>query len=293
MSATTLHRLDLYTRVCERASALVIREYSTSFGAASRLLEPRVRRHVANIYALVRVADEVVDGASDEAGMSRAEAARALDELEAQTDLALERGYCTNPIVHAFARSAREVGFGRELTEPFFASMRADLEQAEHDPESFTRYVYGSAEVIGLMCLQAFLLGHSRSEPQLLELRAGARALGAAFQKVNFLRDLADDYEALGRSYFPQVHVASFSEADKARILDDIDSDLRVSRAALPLLPPGSRRAVCLAHSLFAELARRLRGTPARDILAARLSVPTPVKARLALEAAAGRMPRA
>jgi len=293
LSNTSLQRLDIYTRVCERAAALVIREYSTSFGAASRLLEPGVRRHVANIYALVRVADEVVDGASDDAGLTPEQAAVALDELEAQTDLALERGYCTNPIVHAFARTAREVGFGRELTAPFFASMRADLEQAVHDPESFTRYVYGSAEVIGLMCLRAFLVGHSRSDEQMLELQAGARALGAAFQKVNFLRDLADDYQALGRSYFPDVDVETFSEDDKTRILDDIDSDLRVSRAALPLLPPGSRKAVCLAQSLFAELARRLRATPARDILAARLSVPTPVKVRLAAAAAAGRMPRA
>lgn len=288
-----MNRLDLYTRVSERAAAVVITEYSTSFGLASRLLAPGIRRQVANIYALVRVADEVVDGASDDAGLDPAEAGRALAELERQTEHALSVGYCTNPIVHAFAATARAVGFGTELTGPFFESMRADLSATEHDAASFDRYVYGSAEVIGLMCLHSFLVGESRSAAEQDTLRAGARALGAAFQKVNFLRDLSDDYESLGRSYFPDVDVVAFTEEEKHRILDNIDTDLRVSRAALPLLPPSSRRAVILAHSLFAELARRLRATPADRILRARVSVPTPVKLRLAASAVAGRMPSA
>lgn len=286
-------RLDLYTRVCEQAAAVVIRQYSTSFGAAARLLPVPVRRHISNIYALVRVADEVVDGASADAGLNPVLAGRALDELEAQTDEAIAAGYSTNPIVHAFATTAREVGFASELTRPFFASMRADLTEVVHDPDSFSAYVYGSAEVIGLMCLEAFLVDHPRTPQQRVELTAGARALGAAFQKINFLRDLGDDYEALGRSYFPHVDVDGFSERDKVAILDDIDSDLRVSMASLPLLPAQSRRAVCLAQSLFTELARRLRATPASDIVTVRVSVPTAVKARLVAEAMAGRMPRA
>lgn len=285
-------RLDLYTRVSDQAAALVIRRYSTSFGVASRLLPVRVRRHICNLYALVRVADEIVDGVSGDAGLAAAEAGTLLDELEMQTERAINTGYSTNPIVHAFAVSARALGFGRELTKPFFTSMRADLTQVVHDADSFDAYVYGSAEVIGLMCLRAFLVGHERTPQQQADLAAGARALGAAFQKVNFLRDLAEDHEALGRSYFPQVVVEHFTEEDKMAILDDIDSDLRVSRGALPLLPSESRRAVCLAQSLFAELARRLRATPASEILQARLSVPTPVKLRLAVVAAVGRMPR-
>lgn len=288
-----MNRLELYTKVSEQAAAVVIREYSTSFGLASRLLAPPIRRQVANIYALVRVADEIVDGASDDAGLDQAEATRALAELERQTEHAIGAGYCTNPIVHAFASTARAVGFGAELTSPFFESMRADLSATEHDAASFDRYVYGSAEVVGLMCLHSFLVGQQRSDAEHDTLRAGARALGAAFQKVNFLRDLSDDYESLGRSYFPGVDVVTFTEEEKHRILDNIDSDLRVSRAALPLLPPTSRRAVILAHSLFAELARRLRTTPATSILQARVSVPTPVKLRLAGSAVAGRMPRA
>jgi len=287
-----MNRLDLYTRVSEHAASVVIHKYSTSFRLASRLLAEPVRQQVANIYALVRIADEIVDGATDGAGLTRAEASRALTELEDQTHAALETGYCTNPIVHAFARTARATGIGPELTAPFFASMRSDLDQTVWDAEGFDRYVYGSAEVIGLMCLHAFIAGESRPVAEQQQLEAGARALGAAFQKVNFLRDLADDYERLGRSYFPGVDVAQFSEAAKFAILDDIDEDFRQSRAALPLLPTSSRRAVALAHSLFVELADRLYATPADRILTARVSVPTRVKLRLAVAAYSGRMPR-
>lgn len=285
-------RLELYTRVSEAAAAVIIREYSTSFGMASRLLARPVRCQVANIYALVRIADEVVDGVSDEAGLDLEAATAALDELEEQTCHALLAGYSTNPIVHAFATTARNVGFGDELTAPFFESMRSDLRETVHDRPSFDRYVYGSAEVIGLMCLRAFLYGHERSENETASLITGARALGAAFQKVNFLRDLADDYEALGRSYFPEVDVAAFSEADKVRILDEISGELSMSRAALPLLPDSSRRAVALAQSLFSELAERLYATPAESILRSRVSVPSSVKLRLLAAAYAGRLPK-
>src|SRR5690554_763101 len=146
--------------------------------------------------------------------------------------------------------------------------------------------------VIGLMCLRTFVADESRSDAELQQLETGARALGAAFQKVNFLRDLADDYQSLGRSYFPGVNVAEFTEAAKFNILDDIEADFRQSRAALHLLPTSSRRAVILAHSLFVELADRLYATPADRILTARISVPTSTKLRLAAAAYSGRMPR-
>jgi phytoene synthase len=288
-----MNRLELYTRVSERAAGVVIRGYSTSFSLASRLLAEPVRTRVANIYALVRIADEIVDGATDAAGLGSAESARALQELEQQTHDALATGYSSNPIVHAFAATARTTGFGAELTGPFFESMRSDLGQTTYDVEGFERYVYGSAEVIGLMCLQSFLDGHSRTPEQREVLHHGARALGAAFQKVNFLRDLGDDYERLGRSYFPDLDVAELTEAAKFLILDDIAEDLSTSRAALPLLPPSSRKAVTLAHSLFRELADRLYATPADRILNARVSVPTLTKVRLAAAASAGRPPRA
>ena len=284
-------RLPLYDQVAEETASIVIRRYSTSFGLAARLLGPGVRQHVENIYALVRVADEIVDGAAEESGLDTVAAGRALNEMERETDKAMEEGFSSNLVVHAFALTAREVGFGTEYTAPFFESMRMDLTAKEHDQESFDRYVYGSAEVVGLMCLRAFLADQTVTDADRQRLEAGARALGAAFQKVNFLRDLAADFETLGRSYFPGINVDSFTEAEKIRLLDDIDADLAVSAAVVPELPAHSRRAVALAQSLFAELSVRLRRTPAAELVRARVRVPNPVKARLALAAAIGRTP--
>jgi phytoene synthase len=283
---------SLYDRVAQETATVVIRRYSTSFGLASRLLEPAVRQHVENIYALVRLADEIVDGEAAAAGLSVVDVARQLNELERETEFAMDLGYSANLIVHAFAITARSVGFGSELTAPFFDSMRDDLSQTFHDQASFDKYVYGSAEVVGLMCLRAFLKDASLSTEQLGRFESGARALGAAFQKINFLRDLAADFRVLGRSYFPGVNVTSFTEADKARLLDDIDQDLLVSAAVIPNLPAGSRRAVALAQGLFADLAARLRATPASELVSTRVRVPNPVKLRIAAGAAMGRMPR-
>jgi phytoene synthase len=283
---------SLYDRVAMEASAVVIRRYSTSFGLASRLLSPAVRQHVENIYALVRLADEVVDGVAAEARLEAHAIRSQLDTLESETNEAMRCGFSTNLVVHAFALTARETGFGQELTAPFFASMRADLSETEHTPESFDAYVYGSAEVVGLMCLKAFLVGHEYSVGDAARLVDGARHLGAAFQKINFLRDLAADFTALGRSYFPGVDVDSFTEAQKSDIIDDIQNDLDIACATLTLLPASSRRAVVLAQGLFSELTRRLRETPASVLVTTRIRVPNPVKMRIAAFAAAGRLPK-
>ena len=283
-----MSRRGLYDRVAEETASVVIRRYSTSFGLAARLLGPGVRQHVENIYALVRVADEIVDGAAVESGLDTVGAARQLNELERETDAAVAEGFSSNLVVHAFALTARETGFGIEYTAPFFESMRTDLTATEHDRESFDRYVYGSAEVVGLMCLRAFLQGVQLSAEDDERFVRGARALGAAFQKVNFLRDLAADFETLGRSYFPGVSVDSFTEDDKIRLLDDIDDDLRLSATVIPDLPASSRKAVALAQGLFAELSVRLRATPAERLRTTRIRVPNPVKLRIATGAMLG-----
>lgn len=282
-------RLSLYDDVAQQTASLVIRRYSTSFGMASRLLGTNVRQPVENIYALVRVADEIVDGGAEEAGLDRLQAGRLLNAYEDETERALDEGYSADLVVHAFARTARVAGFGSELTKPFFASMRADLHETVHDDASFRAYVYGSAEVVGLMCLRVFLADTPRTytADELATLETGARALGAAFQKVNFLRDLAADYEKLGRSYFPGIDVTRLAEDQKTELLDDIDADLTAAAATLPLLPASSRRAVALAQRLFAELSRRIRRTPAVELTRTRVRVPDPVKLRIALGAAA------
>jgi len=279
-------RLPLYDTVAEQTASLVIRRYSTSFGMASRLLGDGVRQSVENIYALVRVADEIVDGGAEEAGLDRLAAGRLLNAYEQETERAIDEGYSADLIVHAFARTARAAGFGSDLTQPFFASMRADLHDTVHDAKSFDAYVYGSAEVVGLMCLRVFVQGQAYTADELATLESGARALGAAFQKVNFLRDLAADHEKLGRSYFPGIEVSQLTDEQKNVLLDDIDADLARAAATLPLLPGSSRRAVALAQRLFAELSRRLRATPAESLIRTRVRVPDPVKLRIALGAA-------
>lgn len=281
--------LSLYTEAAQRASAEVIDAYSTSFGWASKLLGKNEQQPVRNIYALVRVADEIVDGAADEAHDNPA---KLLDELEAETYRALESGFSTNLVVHAFAHTAREVGIKRDIIEPFFHSMRMDLTEREHDQKSFDTYVYGSAEVVGLMCLKVFMVGQEYSKEDRVTLIAGARALGAAFQKVNFLRDLSADFKKLGRSYFPNVNVANFDAATQVRLIDDIQADLDTSAKTLPLLPAGSRRAVAAAQMFFEALNDRIRNTPAEVLIETRISVPNSQKLVILAKALLGVVPK-
>ncbi|MFB9072345.1 phytoene/squalene synthase family protein [Citricoccus parietis] len=275
-----------YDRVAQASAAEVISGYSTSFGWASRLLAEPVRSDVRSIYALVRVADEIVD--DPDPVLTPALRASQLDGLEAETIKALECARSTNLVVHAFASVARRCGIGTELVQPFFASMRADLSQSSHDSQSLSEYVYGSAEVVGLMCLKVFTAGDPGSFER---LAPAARSLGAAFQKVNFLRDLADDHDLLGRTYFPGLDPATFSDTHRDALLDDIDADLAVAATAIPHLPSSSRRAVQAAHGLFAALSRRLRQTPAAQIRQARVRVPDPEKALILFRALTGWSP--
>ncbi|MFM6980758.1 MAG: phytoene/squalene synthase family protein [Micrococcales bacterium] len=281
--------LALYTKAAETASNEVIRAYSTSFGMAVSLLGKEVRQPVRNIYALVRVADEIVDGAAEGARQlgGKIEPGDELTKLENEVYEAIANGFSSNIVVHAFALTAKQYGFGKDLVEPFFYSMRQDLKQSVHDEESFKRYVYGSAEVVGLMCLAVFIKHSSRaySIEEKRTLVAGARALGSAFQKVNFLRDLAADFKALGRSYFPGITVESFSEAEKNRLVDDIESELATARQTLSLLPKNSVRAVAAAELLFAELNRRIERTPANELISHRISVPNFTKVALLIRA--------
>jgi phytoene/squalene synthetase len=280
--------LGTYNAAALASATTVIGHYSTSFGLAARLLSPGVRDEVRTIYALVRIADEIVDGAASEAGIDLDGQRELLDDLETETERAMERGFSTNLVVHAFATTARRVGIDASLTRPFFASMRRDLDPAPFTAAGVAEYIYGSAEVVGLMCLRSFLRESPRTPDQIAVLDHGARSLGAAFQKVNFLRDLAADRDALGRNYFPGVDLTRLTEAQKNLLLDDMDADLAAAERVLPLLPPGSRRAVTAAHRLFARLSAKLRQTPATDLMSTRIRVPDPEKLMIALSSSLG-----
>lgn len=281
--------LALYTRTAHELSRRVIASYSTSFGMASAMLPGRLRTGIADVYALVRVADEIVDGPAAEAGIGRDRVRRMLDELERETLDGMAVGFSPNLIVHAFAVTAREAGIDAGLVRPFFASMRMDTEdRIRLDHASYRRYIHGSAEVVGEMCLRVFA---QEGDGLLIdeELEEGARRLGAAFQKVNFLRDLADDAGRLHRSYIPGIDPGAFTDEEKDAVVDEIARDLAVARVAIARLPPRSRRATAAAAALFEHLNERMRSTPAAQLRRTRASVPLPVKVGILASVAAGR----
>lgn len=265
-----------YDEVAATAAHAVLAAYSSSFGLGTRTLPRRVRRDIEAVYALVRIADEVVDTPRGQ------DAAAALDELEQQVGAALVSGYSSNIVVHAFVTTARRTGIGHEEVDPFFASMRADLTVTTHTRASYERYVYGSAEVVGVMCLKVFCAddhGPAHLDPAAV---AGARALGAAFQKINFLRDLGADSAGLGRAYFPDVSPGAPTDAQVAEILTEIRGDLATASAALPVLPLAARRAVAVTIALYTALLDRLAVVPAAQLAARRVRVSGPRKVALA-----------
>lgn len=280
--------LALYTNAAERSSSRVISVYSSSFGMASRLLHHRFRPDIRNIYGLVRIADEIVDGAAQEAGLDLAAQRLQLDALEVESLAAIGSGYSTNLIVHAFAVTARSHGIGPELVTPFFSSMRRDLSPVNFTPEELREYIYGSAEVVGLMCLKVFLRDNLISGAERTRLEDGAQRLGAAFQKINFLRDLSADWSALGRNYFPTLDPAHMTESQKANLIDDIEADLAVAASAIPELPRGCRSSIVAAHALFTGLVRQLRSTPAEELLSRRTRVSSSAKLGILVKALTG-----
>ncbi|AWH96249.1 phytoene/squalene synthase family protein [Dietzia psychralcaliphila] len=271
-----------FTEAARKCSDVILRRYSTSFALACRLLAPATRPHVAAIYAWARVGDEVVDGAMDDPVAAR----ELIADARRRTHRAVERGLDPDPITHAFADTARRFGIGARLIDPFYDSMEADLEVTEHTEESLRRYIHGSAEVIGEMCLRTFAGGGLGDDD---EMAAGARALGSAFQKVNFLRDIREDSLELGRNYLPGRDPRALTDRDLAELANDVDADLRIARASIEGIPGRDRLAVLAAHDLFAELNDRLRAAGAAGVSAGRVRVPNPVKLAVIGRAASGR----
>lgn len=279
--------LELYTATARRASGAVIGAYSSSFGLASRLLPPTMRGDIQTVYALVRVADEIVDGPGAESGLDARGCRDVLDSLEREVERALTTGFSADLVVHAFAETARRVGITSDQTVPFFAAMRRDLDPVAFvDERELRAYIYGSAEVVGIMCVRCFLGGTRLPESEARRVERGARALGSAFQVVNFLRDLGADAAGLGRAYLPGVDPAHPTDEAVQGVLDRLDGELLIARSAVQLLPREARPAVIAAHDIFAALARRIRATPAAMLPTRRISVPDAQKATIVARAA-------
>lgn len=268
--------MEEFSRSAQAASRTVTQTFSTSFSSAITLFPKAIQQDIYNIYGLVRVADEVVDS------YQGPDAAAILDELEREVYQSLKRGFSANLIVHAFVLTARQYSIGKDLIKPFFASMRMDLTQKTFSTKQYRNYIYGSAEVVGLMCLKVFVDGDNQ---QYIKLRPGATALGAAFQKVNFLRDIKDDYQQRGRYYFPIGSFASFNDSTKQKIITDIEKDFTVASKAISQLPETARFATQLAYDYYSQLLKLLKQTPAQTITTQRLSVHKLSKLKLAFKA--------
>lgn len=263
--------MDQFTAASYKASRVITDAYSTSFGLSIRLFQPALRPHIYAIYGLVRIADEIVDT------YMGSDAGALLNDLESETYRALQTGYSVNPIVHAYITTARRYHIDKDLIEPFFTSMRMDLTPRTYDQASYDAYIYGSAEVVGLMCLKVFL----DDESAYAQLKAGAQALGSAYQKVNFLRDIAADVDGLGRWYFPSGSFASFDDTQKHVIVADIQAEFTAAKKALDKLPPSSRRAVLLSYKYYGKLLEKIRRTPAAQLKQTRIRLPDAQKIAL------------
>ncbi len=264
--------MELYTEISALISRILTRRYSTSFSSASRLFPREMQQHVYAIYGLVRIADEIVDtyrGTDSE---------QLLGDLEVECSAAVKRQYSPNPIVHSFAQTAHRYGIGPDLIKPFFASMRMDISPRTYDRQQYETYIYGSAEVVGLMCLKIFC---DNDATKYRELAPGARKLGAAYQKVNFLRDMAADHRELGRYYFPDSSFEAFDAACKQAVTIEMRHDFEAALPYIDALSSSARPAVRMSYRYYEALLVKLEQTPVSVLKSVRIRLPARQKAML------------
>lgn len=254
---------EIYNTLAHEFARAITKQYSTSFASATRLIGEPKRTAIYDIYGYVRLADEIVDTWRPDDMTDR------LQWFEQETRATIKTGYSTNPIIHAFGLTAKQYGIKQTYIDAFLKSMRMDIHKTTFNEKSYREYIYGSAEVVGLMCLQVFCEGQ---QGQVNKLTPGAQALGAAFQKVNFLRDLSEDQNNLKRYYFPNLTMP-ISEADKQTIIREIKKDFEGAQKALEKLPPDCRSAVWLAYRYYLALTRKISKTPVGQLTRRRASV--------------------
>jgi phytoene synthase len=264
--------MNLYTSVSYDASRRLTLAYSTSFSKSITFFSKTIQPHIFALYGLVRIADEIVDVYQGPDKLSL------LNVLEKEVYDAIKRSYSANPIVHSFALTAKLYGISDVLIRPFFESMAMDIQPKQYDQPTYERYIYGSAEVVGLMCLRVFVNG---DEKEYTRLEKGARALGAAYQKINFLRDMAADYKELGRTYFPGIHFETFNDIEKHHIVRNITRDISNAKRSLSALPITSRHAVELSLTYYQALLDKLNKTSADTIKQKRVRINSAQKAAL------------
>jgi phytoene synthase len=268
--------MHLFHEVSEHCSRTTTERYSTSFSSAIRLLHTDLRQPVYNIYGFVRFADEIVDTFHDH------DKERLLANFKKETYDAIRDGISLNPILHSFQLTVNKYKIDLALIEAFFKSMEMDLDKSVYNQDGYNEYIYGSAEVVGLMCLYIFLDGDTEAYKK---FRPFAQSLGAAFQKVNFLRDVKADYNQLNRTYFPGLDFSSFTDRQKREIEDDIQRDFDHAYQGIIRLPAKAKFGVYVAYKYYLSLFRRIKQLQPARIMNERVRIPNYGKLMILLRA--------
>lgn len=254
----------LFDNLSVNVSKLTTRAYSTSFSLGIYFLNPRLRNAIYSIYSFVRLADEIVDS------FHGYDKAYLIEKFKKETYEAIESGISLNPILNSFQHAVQQYSISLDLIETFLLSMQMDLEKLKYTSDKYDQYILGSAEVVGLMCLQVFT---ENDEKKYDELKPYAMKLGAAFQKVNFLRDMKDDYEILGRCYFPNVDISNFDGAAKKQIEYEIEEDFKIALQGIKKLPGTAKGGVYLAYVYYKSLFKKIKKLPAQRVLTERVRI--------------------
>jgi phytoene/squalene synthetase len=263
----------IFDTVSHKASKLVTNEYSTSFSLATKMLGKSIRQDIYNIYGFVRFADEIVDSFHDY------DKEFLFQDFEKQLSDALVNKLSLNPILNAFQETVHRYDISRESIEAFMKSMHQDLTKKEYTTQKeYEDYIYGSADVVGLMCLQVLVKGDKKKYN---ELKGAAMKLGSAFQKVNFLRDLKEDFENLDRSYFPNTDLESLDEFSKNKIIEEIENDFREGYIGIQKLPIEGKLGVFTAYRYYKQLLVKIKNTPAPEIKSTRIRISNSKKIEL------------
>lgn len=263
----------LFDTVSFACSVKVTKAYSTSFSSAVKMLAPSIRQDIYNIYGFVRFADEIVDSFHDY------NKEVLFEKFENELKDAIQNKISLNPILNSFQHTVNKHNIRQDLIDAFMKSMKLDLVKQEYKTtEEYHEYIYGSADVVGLMCLMVFVNG---DEKKYDELKASAMKLGSAFQKVNFLRDLKADFEGLNRTYFPNTDLNKLTETSKKEIIEDIEADFKMAYEGILRLPIEAKFGVYTAYRYYKRLLTRLKTTPSTEIKNARIRVPDYQKVEL------------
>jgi len=259
-----MNHFQLYQNTCGECSRLITQRYSTSFSLGIRVFHHRFRMPIYGIYGFVRFADEIVDTFHD---FPKREL---LERFRKDTFLAIDEKISLNPVLQSFQQVVHAYNIEHELIDAFLKSMEMDLDKNDYDPSTYNEYIYGSAEVVGLMCLRVFTEGN---DAEYQRLKEPARRLGAAFQKINFLRDLKSDFDDRGRVYFPGVDFTNFDSAQKEIIENEIQDDFNAALEGIKQLPKGSRFGVYLAYKYYTQLFAKIKAATAQRVAMERIRV--------------------